>query len=82
MKVRETFWCLIWLSALFILSITWHFETASFTDLARERHFGIFSVHVRLTVLEFARLEKKEEMKKERRVGFFKLFFLASINLT
>ena len=30
---------------------------------AREKHFGTFSVHVRLMVLELASLEKKKERK-------------------
>ena len=33
--------------------------------LTREKHFGTFSVYIRLMVLELASLEKKKEKKKE-----------------
>ena len=51
----------------------------------RKKHLGTFSVHVRLTVLELASLEKKkEELKKKEENDDFRFFskfvFLASIN--
>ena len=46
------------------LFIAWHFET-DFTPRKREKHFGTFSVHVRLMVLELASLEKKKKKEDE-----------------
>ena len=71
-----------------LLFIAWNFETASIPR-KRKKHFGTFSVHVRLMVLELALLEKEEEeeeeekkkkMKKKRKENddflFFKIRFL------
>ena len=48
----------------------------------RAKHFGTFFVHVRLTVLKLASLEKKEEEDEERKWIFSKFVFLASIKLS
>ena len=59
-----------------LMFIAWHFETAS-TPRKRERHFGTFSVHVRLVALELASLEKKkEEEERKERFRFFQIHFL------
>ena len=64
---------LAWFSGLFVPTlpfIAWHFDTASMIHSSQERkkHLGTFSVHVRLTVLELAPLErKKKEEEKERK---------------
>ena len=50
---------------LFFLSIAWHFETTIALSQEREKHFGTFSVYVRLMVLELASLEKKKKKKKK-----------------
>ena len=57
---------LAWFSARLML-ITWYYETASIPR-EREKHFGTFFIHVHLTVLKLASLEKK---KKERKCKFF-----------
>ena len=48
----------------------------------REKHFGTFSVHVRLMVLELASLEKKKKERKLRFSIFSKFVFSASIKLS
>ena len=65
----------------FFLFIAWHFETP-IALREREKHFGTFSVYVRLMVLELASLEKKKkERKKERKkmtiFDFFRIRFLS-----
>ena len=59
-----------------IMFIAWHFETASTTHKReREKHFGTFSVHVRLMVLELASLEE-ERIKNMTIFDFFKIHFV------
>ena len=50
-----------------LLFNAWNFDTASIPRSSQERkkHLGTFSVHVRLTVLELASLEKKKKKKEE-----------------
>ena len=59
-----------------LLFIAWHFDTASIPrKKERKKHLGTFSVHVCLTVLELASLEKKKKKKENDDFRFFQNSF-------
>ena len=60
---------LAWFSALFILfcSSPGNVKQPFLFTREREKHFGTFSVHLRLTVLKLARLENQKKKKKKKK---------------